>query len=62
MKHFLLVINFENRPEFSSFWADDLEHALEQLDDEGFEYNARQYVTHTFESETEIQNSMSLRK
>jgi len=57
MKYFLICTNFENRTEFAGFWADDEDHALEQLDLCCDEYNPSQYVTHVFVSDTEIANN-----
>lgn len=56
MKHYLIQTNCNGVQEFTSFWADDEEHALEQLDDESAEYNARQFVTHMFVSKSHIDN------
>jgi hypothetical protein len=58
MKYFLICTNFENRTEFMGFWADDEDHALEQLDLCCDEYNPSQYVTHVFVSDTEINNTV----
>lgn len=60
MKYFLICTNFENRTEFAGFWADDEDHALEQLDLCCDEYNPSQYVTHVFVSDTEITNTVGL--
>ena len=57
MKYFLICTNFEGRTEFAGFWADDEDHALEQLDLCCDEYNPSQYVTHVFVSDTEIANT-----
>ena len=63
MKHFLLVMTYRDSINFAFYWANDLEHALKQLDD-NFEIggvkikNPRECVTFTFESETEIQKSL----
>ncbi len=57
MKHYLIHTLFDGISEFHSYWADDEEHALEQLDDSTTEYNPSQYVTHMFVSDTEILNN-----
>ena len=61
MKHYLICTNFEGRTEFTAFWADDIDHAMEQLENESDEYNAEQYVTHVFVSDTEIENNATKR-
>ena len=61
MKYFLICTNFENRTEFMGFWADDEDHALEQLDLCCDEYNPSQYVTHVFVSDTEITNTAAFK-
>lgn len=57
MKHYLIHTNFNGTPEFHSYWADDEDHAIEQLDDSTDEYNVSQYITHIFVSDTEILNN-----
>lgn len=61
MKCYLIVTNYEGNTEFARFWADDEDHALEQLDLCCDEYNPSQYVTHIFVSDTEILNTTSER-
>lgn len=61
MKYFLIVTNYDGNTEFAGFWADDEDHALEQLDLCCDEYNPSQYVTHIFVSDTEIVNTSSQR-
>ena len=61
MKCYLIVTNYEGNTEFGRFWADDEDHALEQLDLCCDEYNPSQYVTHIFVSDSEILNNTSER-
>jgi hypothetical protein len=62
MKHYLIHTNFNGTPEFHSYWADDEDHAIEQLDDSTDEYNVSQYITHIFVSDTEILNNESAKR
>jgi hypothetical protein len=54
MKHFMILTNFEGNLESRYYWADDKEHAIEQMVEETDEYNPEQYIVEIFVSDSTI--------